>query len=102
MRIIAAQPMKNATEKNPKTTFLLDPYELIEVESAVHNMGNEVVGVYHSHPDHPAVPSPTDRMAATSHWLMVIVQVTEDKIQTRAWQLQGDNFTEHEIVVDSN
>jgi proteasome lid subunit RPN8/RPN11 len=58
----------------------------------------EVVGIWHSHPDHPAQPSETDRQAAWEGWSYMILSVTGEGVSdVRSWRLDGDAFIE-EVV----
>ena len=51
----------------------------------------ELVGIYHSHPDHPASPLECDRSLAWSSYIYVICQVSRGIVSaTTAWQLDGD------------
>lgn len=53
--------------------------------------GLDIVGTFHSHPDHPAVPSDFDREHAWPNWSYVIVSVQAGQAaDVRAWQLRGD------------
>src|SRR6185295_19685779 len=54
-------PISNAREEAAKRNrFLIQPEELMRGEKYAAAKGVEVVGFYHSHPDHPAVPSQYD------------------------------------------
>ncbi len=55
----------------------------------------EVVGIWHSHPDHPAEPSATDRAGAWEGWSYVIASVSSEGIPSvRSWRLCGARFLE--------
>jgi thiosulfate/3-mercaptopyruvate sulfurtransferase len=73
--------------------FSLDPRELMQLEKRAAEAGLAVLGFYHSHPDHPARPSETDRQNAWPYYSYVIVSI--DKRQPAdltSWQL--DESTE--------
>ena len=56
--------------------------------------GLEVVGFFHSHPNHPATPSTFDRERAWGSYVYVIVHVTPNGAQeTTAWELVGEAMT---------
>ncbi len=55
-----AVPMRNANAAAPANRFAFDPREHLEVQRRGRERGLEVIGFYHSHPDHPARPSVTD------------------------------------------
>ena len=61
----------------------------------------DVVGNYHSHPDHPAVPSQYDLEHAWPTWSYIIVSVRQGSAaDLRSWELQADRsrFDEEEIT----
>ena len=78
--------------------FELDPRDLLSADLAARAEGREIVGIWHSHPDHPAEPSETDRLAAWPGWSYLIVQVTAQGAGAmRSWRLVGDRFVEEAL-----
>lgn len=78
--------------------FEIDPEDYLAAESAAKSAGIAIVGVWHSHPDHPARPSPTDRALAWPGWSYLIVSVNGGKVaELRSWRFLGDDFAEEEI-----
>jgi proteasome lid subunit RPN8/RPN11 len=60
-------------------------------EPAAEARGLEIVGYFHSHPDHPAVPSEFDREHALPNWSYVIVSVQQGRAgDVLAWRLRED------------
>ncbi len=62
----------------------------------------DVVGYFHSHPDHPAIPSEFDRDHALPNWSYVIVSVEQGRAgDVRAWRLREDRsaFDAQEIAL---
>jgi len=59
-RIAEAYAMRNANEATPHNRFDFDPKEHLAAQRAARERGLEIVGFYHSHPDHPAQPSQYD------------------------------------------
>lgn len=57
----------NARAGASRGRYEIDPRELLAAQKRARSRGQEIVGFYHSHPDHPARPSPTD--LAEAHWL---------------------------------
>lgn len=95
--------LPNGWDASAKTNrYLIDPRLLAKVENELSGTGRGVVGFYHSHPDHPAWPSPFDLMMAwpcLSYW---IVRVDAGKaVDGRSWQRteDGRSFIEEEIVL---
>ncbi|HLF26028.1 MAG TPA: M67 family metallopeptidase [Anaerolineae bacterium] len=65
----------------------------------------EVVGYFHSHPDHPAIPSEFDRDHALPNWSYLIVSVRQGQAaDTLAWQLREDRsaFEAQEIILTND
>ncbi len=84
--ISAAHPTKNATVEDPSRRYLIDPLEFIEVDRWADQRGFDICGFYHSHPDHPPVPSDHDRSLAWEGYLYLIVSVKSGIFdQSRAW-----------------
>lgn len=85
--------------------FLVDPRDVLQAMKRARAAGRELVGVYHSHPDHPAVPSEFDRQAAVPDWSYVIVNVSSDGTgECRCWELtpEGDRFLEEALLEASD
>ncbi|MGH9476222.1 MAG: Mov34/MPN/PAD-1 family protein [Terriglobales bacterium] len=59
-RICAIHRMRNANTASPRNRFDFDPKEHLEAQRAARARGVDIVGFYHSHPDHPARPSQYD------------------------------------------
>ena len=57
----------NTREDRPQDRYHIDPKELLAIQRQATKQGQEIVGFYHSHPDHPAQWSQTD--LAEAHWL---------------------------------
>jgi proteasome lid subunit RPN8/RPN11 len=56
----------NLRTDSPSNRYQIDPREILRAARDARPRGLDVVGFYHSHPDHPARPSPTD--LAEAHW----------------------------------
>src|SRR5262249_26919055 len=55
---------RNLAVERARDRYELDPFDQLAAENDARARGLEVVGVWHSHPDHPARPSETDRQRA--------------------------------------
>ena len=90
----------NARTDSPHNRYQIDPREILRIERDARSRGLDVVGFYHSHPDHPARPSPTD--LAEAHWFgcsYVISSVQRGRAQaTQAFLLAGDEETAKRFV----
>lgn len=95
-------PVPNvAPQEQRRNRFLIDPLRLMDVERSLEGSNLSVVGMYHSHPDHPARPSETDREAAWEFYSYVIVSVDQEQTgEILCWYLDSkqSKFLPHEIL----
>jgi proteasome lid subunit RPN8/RPN11 len=93
-----AQPARNLNLERPGDRYLLDPADFVQADREARGRGLDIVGVYHSHPDHPACPSPTDRENAWAALAYLIVGVQGGRVQQwRAWEYVGERFDERPV-----
>jgi proteasome lid subunit RPN8/RPN11 len=94
--------ISNAREETAKRTrFLITPDELLRAERYASEKDLEVVGFYHSHPDHPAVPSEYDRDHAWPTFSYVVLAVQKGQAaDLSSWTLRPDRsaFDQEEIL----
>jgi proteasome lid subunit RPN8/RPN11 len=99
---VETYPISNAREEDAKRNrFLIRPEELLRGEQQASAKGLEVVGFYHSHPDHPAVPSAYDLEHAWPTYSYIVVSVRSGHAEElRSWEMQSDRsrFDEEEIL----
>jgi proteasome lid subunit RPN8/RPN11 len=89
---------RNLNRERARDRYDLDPADFLAADVAARTEGLEIVGVWHSHPDHPARPSETDRAAAWEGWSYVIVEVTSRGVAAlRSWRLEGQSFVEEPV-----
>jgi len=74
-QVEAAVAMPNTTEEGPRRRFLVRPSDYRLSEQRASEMGGELLGFYHSHPDHPARPSQFDLDHAWPNFAYIIVAV---------------------------
>lgn len=87
-------------EFSEERRFLISPQDFLTSDRRARQAGLELIGVYHTHPNHPAVPSDFDRDAAWPDWSYVILSVRDGKVaETRSWVLDegGRAFKEEEV-----
>lgn len=95
----------NTRTDSPQNRYNIDPRELMNIQREAMKAGVDVVGFYHSHPDHPARWSPTD--LAEAHWTgcsYVITSVDQGHANiTNSFRLMGSeenrHFEDEEIVI---
>jgi proteasome lid subunit RPN8/RPN11 len=94
--IHALHPLVNRRDDSPNNRFSVTSQDVLDAEKAARQQGLEVVGWYHSHPDHPARPSQYDRDHAWPWYSYIIVSVA-NRIpeELTSWRL-ADDRTEFE------
>ena len=89
--VTRAVPAGNTREDSPHNRYNIDPKELVRIQREGRERGEDIVGFYHSHPDHPAQWSKTDHEEA--HWIgcsYVITSVEKGKAAiTNSFELTG-------------
>jgi proteasome lid subunit RPN8/RPN11 len=94
-------PISNAREEEAKRNrFLIRPNELMGGEREAGKCGLDVIGFYHSHPDHPAVPSQYDLDHAWPLYSYLILSVIAGEARDlRSWEMEANRskFIEEEI-----
>ncbi|MGC2111287.1 MAG: M67 family metallopeptidase [Candidatus Korobacteraceae bacterium] len=98
---------ENACTESPQNRYHIDPREVIRAQRYARDEGLEIIGFYHSHPDHPARWSQTDFDEA--HWIgcsYAITRVAAGKAsETNSFALTGTReedkaLVEEEVVVE--
>jgi proteasome lid subunit RPN8/RPN11 len=97
--ISTIQVVNNAKEGDKRRRFVIAPLDYIKAEQYADDHQLTLLGVYHSHPNHPAIPSEHDRVAAQPFFSYIIVSVLEGKIgPVRSWRLNEESQFEEETV----
>jgi proteasome lid subunit RPN8/RPN11 len=96
-----ARRVENINRERSRDRYEVDPAELLKAEKEARTKGFAVIGIYHSHPDHPPAPSEFDRSRAWPDYSYVIVSVKGGvDTQARSWTLDDNGyFTEERIAV---
>jgi proteasome lid subunit RPN8/RPN11 len=98
-------PLDNKREREAQhNRYELTSQDFDRAEQAADDQGLELVGVFHSHPDHPAQPSEFDggdRALPNFSYLITTVAGGEAQV-TRAWRLRDDRtaFDEEELIAE--
>ena len=95
----------NAREDTARhNRFLISPEDYLKAELKADSLGLSLIGVFHSHPDSPNVPSEYDREWAQPFFSYVITRVDDGKaVSHRSWRLVEDRskYDEEEIKISS-
>ena len=91
---------KNLNTERARDRYDLDPLDMLRTQREFQDSPWDIVGIYHSHPDHPSRPSQTDTDAAHEGYSYVIISVEKGKVaKAQSWLLNGaeKKFYEEEI-----
>lgn len=96
-RVVATRqaPNRQADQRTHRYQLTGDDYRA--ADEAAREQGLDVVGTYHSHPDHPAQPSKTDLEEATFPGFTYVIVSVRDGVpaETTAWSLATDRSQFH-------
>jgi proteasome lid subunit RPN8/RPN11 len=82
---------ENTHEEERSRRFLIEPLKIKEFEERATERDMDVLGFYHSHPDHPAEPSEYDREYAWPYYSYIIASVSAENVEEmRSWVLRDD------------
>ena len=96
-----ALPLGNLTDGERRRRFLVSPADYLRAEAMADESGAHLVGFYHSHPNHPAVPSDFDLAHAWPNLSYAIVSVRHGRDEAlRSWRLRADRsaFDEESVL----
>ena len=100
-RVRRVIPVANAQGEQRERRYLISAGRVRDIDIEAARSGLEVVGYYHSHPDHPGEPSEVDREAAWPWYSYVIVPVRNGTPGTpRSWRLADDRSRFQEERID--
>lgn len=102
-RVERVVSIENVREDSRHNRYLISPEQFLQAEKEARSAGLDVIGFFHSHPDHPARPSQFDLDHAWPWYSYVIVSVQNGQIaDTRSWRMLEDRsrFEEEHIELD--
>src|SRR5262245_45823517 len=91
---------RNLNTERSRDRYLMDPLDQLRIQREFDGGPWDIIGVYHSHPDHPSRASQTDTDAAHEGYSYVIISVEKGKVaKAQSWLLNGaeKKFYEEEI-----
>lgn len=81
--------------------YLIEPMDMLEAERLADELGLQIIGVYHSHPDHPPQPSNFDLDMAVPWYFYLITSVRDGQAEdSRAWKLENDHSRMTELSME--
>jgi proteasome lid subunit RPN8/RPN11 len=89
--VTEARPVQNIEMQNPQVRYLIDDKEDMRIRKSLYKTDLDVLGYYHSHPNHPAEPSVFDSERSWESYVYVIVSVRDGEPEdTNAFVAQKD------------
>ena len=99
----AFRKCRNLNTERARDRYEMDPLCQLKVDREFENSPWGIIGIYHSHPDHPSRPSQTDTDRAWPDYSYVIVSVQKGAVASaQSWALNEaeKRFFEESLVVD--
>lgn len=98
-KVTQVMPVTNTKDGDQRRRFLIDPFDYMKAEQFALEHKLDFLGIYHSHPLHPAIPSEHDRSQALPAFSYIITSVRADEVTAlTSWQLNDERQFEQESV----
>lgn len=98
-----AIPAQNSKQGDQRRRFKISPFDYMWAEQFAAENGKQLLGIYHSHPLHPAIPSEHDRIQAMPWFSYVILSTDGKSVETvNSFQLNENRVFEQEDLIDAN
>ncbi len=84
-----------------RSHYMIAPEVMLKAQREARDRQLDIIGIYHSHPDHQALPSEFDRVCAWNHYSYIIISVQQGKSTAlKSWSLNDDHqFQLEEIII---
>ena len=93
---------RNSKEGDQRRRFEVDPRDYLKAERYALDNNTTLLGIYHSHPDHPAVPSRHDLKQAVPFFSYLILATEKEEVKKiTSWQLYHQRFEEEKIIIEN-
>lgn len=104
VQVSQVEAVVNDSAENQKVHYTIPPREFMRAERYVLEKEINLIGVFHSHPDHPPYPSGRDLADALPELSYFITSVYQGQaIRTRSWRLsESRQFQEEPIKIEFN
>ncbi|MEE8112024.1 MAG: M67 family metallopeptidase [Acidobacteriota bacterium] len=95
-----AFPATNLNRDRARDRYELDPVDFRRADETARRTGADIIGIYHSHPDHPSRPSGFDQERAWEGYSYLILRVTGKGVDGyRSWELDDGSFREEPLEI---
>lgn len=93
--------VENQSTENQRRRFVIGPLDYLKAERFATKEGLSLLGIYHSHPDHPAIPSVHDLEFAQPFFSYFIHAITQGEMtDTRSYRLIDGKFIEEKFTLN--
>lgn len=102
--VVGIMPLENRLEESRHNRYVIAPGQFLAADRVARDAGLDVIGFFHSHPDHPARPSSFDLKHAWPYYSYLIVSVVRgEAVEIRSFRLAEDRsrFEEETVEVRS-
>jgi len=90
-QVSEVRQVDNINEERAADRFQLDPAGYQAIDAELRGSGQEIIGVFHSHPDCPAQPSPTDLSSAWEGFVYPIISVCNGRVaEVHCWVITDE------------
>ncbi|EOR94877.1 Mov34/MPN/PAD-1 [Arcticibacter svalbardensis MN12-7] len=94
-----ALEVKNDEGLEKHRYFKINPYDYMKAEQYAEENNLALLGIYHSHPNQPALPSPDDKQFALPNISYLIISVSgKDILEPKCWQLDEEQIFQEQII----
>jgi proteasome lid subunit RPN8/RPN11 len=95
----ASEFLGERTAESKKRQYAIAPEVILKTQKEARDCSLNIVGIFHSHPDHPAIPSECDRLYAWQGYSYIIVNVQNGKAgELRSWSLDDNHQFQAEAI----
>lgn len=99
-KVVKIFPARNVNPDHKKDRYQISPEEFYRIEKEAENQKLEIIGFFHTHPDHPALPSAYDLSRAWENYSYFILSVSKSKTEVKSWVVgSGRKFVEEKIIL---
>ncbi len=102
-QVVDILPLSNEWEAEEQYhRYMITPQDMLRGENEAARRGLDVVGIFHSHPDHPAEPSVMDRDWALPFFSYIITSIQKAQaVVSRSWLLREDRSAFDEETIQA-
>ena len=89
--VLLAEAVVNSKEGDQRRRFEISPLDYMKAERKALELGLNLLGIYHSHPNHPAIPSIHDLKQAVPYFSYIILSVQNgEAAELSSWRLNEE------------